>query len=131
MYLPMFLLSFGFSAPVAGFPQYLSSLGASLAGVGLIISLAGVGNLMADLPGGMILGRARLRSVMIVSFVAAAAASVGIAVTHDVVIIGFLRLVTGTMTSVVVTAIMTYVRLTVPASSRGRALSLVGGSFRA
>ena len=131
VYLPMFFLSIGISAPVAGFPQYLGGLGASLAVIGLIVSLQGIGNLISDLPGGMIITRVRLRSVMIVCYLAAAGVSIGLSLTRSVVVIGALVLVAGTMTSVVVTAMMTYVRLTVPTASRGRALSVVGGSLRA
>ncbi|MCK4515212.1 MAG: MFS transporter [Spirochaetaceae bacterium] len=131
IYLPMFLLSAGISAPVAGFPQYLGGLGASLAIVGLVVSLQGIGNLISDLPGGMILTRMRLRPVMIVCYLTAAGASIGLSLTSNLVVIGALVLVSGTMISVIVTAMMTYVRLTVPATSRGRTLSTVGGSFRA
>lgn len=131
VYLPMFLLSAGITAPVAGFPQYLGGLGASLAVIGLVVSLQGIGNLIGDLPGGMILTRVRLRSVMIVCNLTAAGASVGLALTSNVVVIGALILISGTMVSVIITAMMTYVRLTIPATNRGRALSTVGGSFRA
>jgi len=126
----MFLLSAGVTAPVAGFPQYLGGLGASLAIIGLVVSLQGIGNLISDLPGGIILTRARLRPVMIVCYLATAGASVGLSLTSNIVVIGALVLVSGTMISVIITAMMTYVRLTVPATSRGRALSTVGGSFR-
>ena len=53
VYIPMFLLSVGISAPVAGFPQYLGGLGASLTLIGVVVTLQGVGNLISDLPGGM------------------------------------------------------------------------------
>ena len=61
VYTPMFLLSAGVTAPVAAFPQYLGGLGASLAVIGLVVSLQGIGNLISDLPGGIILARVRLR----------------------------------------------------------------------
>jgi MFS family permease len=130
VYLPMFLLSTGISAPIAAFPQYLAGLGASLATIGVIVSLRGIGNLISDLPGGMILSRGRLRPVMIVSFLVSGCAGLGLAFTHSIAVIGMLRLVTGFANSIVITAMMTYVRLTIPANVRGRALSMAGGSMR-
>ena len=130
VYLPMLLVSVAVAAPVAVFPQYLSGLGASLAVVGVVISLRGIGHLISDLPGGIILSRFRLRSVMLICFAVASAASAGIALARSVALIAVLVLASGTMTSVVTTAMMTYVRLTVPPHVRGRALSAVGGALR-
>jgi MFS family permease len=130
VYLPMVLLSVGVAAPVAAFPQYLSSLGATLAVVGVVVSLQGIGNLIIDVPGGLILARFPVRRVMFVCVAAATAASSAIALTRDVFTIGALTLVGAAARSVIITAMMTYVRLTVPPGSRGRALSFVGGSLR-
>jgi MFS family permease len=44
--------------------------------------------------------------------------------------IGILILLSGASLSFVITAMMTHVRVAIPASTRGRALSLVGGSLR-
>ena len=126
----MLLLAIGITAPTPAFPQYLTGLGASVAIIGLVISLRGVGNMIADIPGGVILGRVPIRFVAITAFGVAAVASVGIALARSVAVIGLLTLVLGSMTAVVATAMMTYVRSAMPAQSRGRALSLVGGSMR-
>ncbi|MFW5717532.1 MAG: MFS transporter [Spirochaetota bacterium] len=130
VYVPVALLSLGVSAPVAGFPQYLGGLGAAVAVVGVVIAMRGVGNLLGDMPSGLVLGRWRLRSVVFTALVAAGVTSAAMATVRSVVVIGVLVLLTGAMTSVVVTAMMTYVRMTVPASVRGRALSLTGGAVR-
>lgn len=130
VYLPMVLLSVGMTAPVAAFPQYLASLGASVAVVGVVISMRGVGNMVSDLPGGLILGRVRLRIVVQVALLLASAASAAMALIPHVAVIGALVVVMGTASSVMVTAMMTYVRISVPADLRGRALSLTGGSVR-
>ena len=67
VYLPMLLLSAGMAVPSAAFPQYLGELGASVAVVGVILSLRGLGNLIIDLPGGILLGRVGLRPVTVIS----------------------------------------------------------------
>jgi MFS family permease len=130
VYVPMILVSLAISAPVAGFPQYLAGLGATVAVVGVVISMKGLGNVVSDLPSGIILGRVRLRRVVQVALLLAAIASACMALIDSVPAIAMLVLVTGTMTSMVVTAMMTYVRIAVPAGSRGRALSLTGGAVR-
>ena len=130
VYLPMSLISLAIAAPSAAFPQYLGSLGAGVAVVGAVISLRGVGNVLSDLPSGIILGRYRLDVVVKISLILATASSVGMALARNVTAIGAFVLINGFMTSVVVTAMMTYVRVRVPAGNRGRALSLVGGSVR-
>ncbi|MFW5814610.1 MAG: MFS transporter [Spirochaetota bacterium] len=130
VYLPMVLLSVGMTAPVAAFPQYLASLGASVAVVGVVLSMRGVGNVVSDLPGGLILGRVRLRIVVQIALLLASAASTVMALVPSVAVIGGLVLLMGTASSVMVTGMMTYVRISVPADLRGRALSLSGGSIR-
>lgn len=130
VYLPMILVSVAITAPIAGFPQYLSGLGASVAIVGVVISLRGVGNIVGDMPAGIILGRFRLRGVVQIALILAGVASTAMSLIPTVAAAAILVLVTGTMTTVVVTAMMTYVRIAVPAAQRGRALSLTGGSVR-
>ena len=61
VYLPMVLLSTAIAAPSAAFPQHLGDLGASLAVIGFVISLTGIGNMIIDLPSGLILGRRPVR----------------------------------------------------------------------
>lgn len=130
VYLPMVLLSIGIAAPVPAFPQYLASLGASVAVVGVVISLRGVGNMISDLPGGLILGRFRLRTIVQTVLLLSSASSAVMAIVPDVATIAVMVLLMGITTSVVITAMMTYVRIAVPADSRGRALALNGGSLR-
>ena len=126
----MLFLSAGMAVPSAAFPQYLGELGASVAVVGLILSLRGLGNLISDLPGGILLGRVGFRPVTVVSVLIAFVASLVIWLVRDVATIGVLTLVSGASVSLVVTGMMTHVRATVPPDQRGRALSLVGGSLR-
>lgn len=130
VYVPMVLLSLGLSAPVAAFPQYLGGLGASVGMVGVVIAMQGVGNMASDLPGGLVLGRFRLRTVVLTVLFSAGVTSAAMALVRSVAVIGALVFVTGFMVSIVVTANMAYVRLAVPAASRGRALSLSGGAIR-
>jgi len=127
----MTLLSTGIAVPSAAFPQYLGSLGASLAVVGIVVSLTGIGNMIIDLPSGIIIGRYPIRPIIVTALAICAACSVGIALAQGIVLIGLFTLVGGTSRSIIITAMMTYVRLTVPPAVRGRALSAVGGSLRA
>jgi MFS family permease len=130
IYLPMALLAIGLSAPVAILPRYLGSLGASVAIVGLVLSLRGFGNLVSDAPGGILLGRFRLRLIVGWALLGATAASVLLPLAGSSATVAISILLSGIATSLVVTASMTYVRNTVAADVRGRALSLVGGTVR-
>lgn len=130
VYAPMLLLSIGISAPAAIFPQYLVSLGAGVAVSGIVLSLRGLGNLLTDLPGGLLLGRVRLESVMGLSLAVAVVSSLGLALSGSIAGVSGWVLLSGAATSVTVTSCMTSVRRTVPAAIRGRALSLIGGSVR-
>ena len=130
VYVPMLLLSFAIAAPSAIFPQYLLSLGAGIALSGVIVSLRFAGNLATDLPGGLVLGRARIRGVMAAALSTAAVSAVGMALARSVFAVSVWVFLSGASTSVVVTACMTYVRRTIGSEIRGRALSLIGGSVR-
>lgn len=130
VYTPMTLVSIAIAAPSAAFPQYLGGLGATVGIVGLVLSFRAVGNLISDLPGGILLGRYRIRSILKTAIFVAGAASLAMVFVQNIAAIAALILLTGIMSSVVITAMMTYVRLRVPPDSRGRALSLVGGAVR-
>jgi MFS family permease len=130
VYLPMMLVSVATSAPSAAFPQYLGALGASVAAVGIVISLRGFGNLASDLPGGLVIGRFPVGAVLKIALLLSAVSSVAMAFVRSVAAVGVLVLLTGFTGSIVVTGMMTYVRVRIPADNRGRALSLVGGSVR-
>ena len=130
VYLPMGCLSFSWSCMIPAFPTYLAALGAGVAAIGLALSMRGIGQLVSDLPGGVIMARFGLRRVMIVSYVVAILAGVVFLFAASVVTITLLLLVSGLFASVLVTGMMTLIRTTIDADVRGRASALAGGALR-
>jgi MFS family permease len=130
LYLPMVFLSAGMAAPIPGFPQYLSGLGASVGLIGLIISLRGVGNIIADIPGGLIIQRLGVRSVVLAFFTISTAMAAVIALVPVLWVIAIAKVLMGLSNAVITLGMMAYVRQTVVSAHRGRALSLAGGSLR-
>lgn len=130
VYLPMACLSFTWSSIVPAFPAYLSGLGAGVVTIGLAMSMRGIGQLASDLPGGVIMARFGLRRVVIVSYVVSILLNLALAFTASVVTIIVLLFASGLFSSVLVTGIMTLIRITIDADLRGRALALAGGALR-
>ncbi len=126
----MFLLATGLSASFPGFPGYVSGLGAGLTMVGVMVSLLGLGNILADLPAGFLIERFGDRRLIIMSSALASVAALGIAASANLGVIGALRTVVGLSHSTMLMSMMTFVRHTVPTAARGRSLAFVGGSLR-
>lgn len=130
VYIPMSFLATGMAAPTPAFPQYLAGLGASVALVGLIVSLRGVGRILSDIPGGLVVQRFGARRVMLTSLVLSGASALVIAESSVFWAIGAAKIVLGFANAVVTLGMMAYVRRTVASEHRGRALSFAGGSLR-
>jgi MFS family permease len=86
----------------------------------MVISLRGVGNMISDLPGGLILGRFRLRAIVKTVLLLSSVSSAVMAIVPDVATIAVMVLLMGITTSVVITAMMTYVRIAVPTDNPAR-----------
>ena len=130
IYIPMICLATGMAAPTPGFPQYLTGLGATVALSGLIVSLRGVGNIVSDIPGGVLVQRIGARRVIIACFGLSAITALIIAWSTAFWLIGLAKAVMGFANAVLTLGMMAYVRRTVAAEHRGRALSFAGGSLR-
>ncbi|MFP4409246.1 MAG: MFS transporter [Spirochaetaceae bacterium] len=130
VYLPVLLLSFSWSALAPSFPQYLAGLGAGVTVVGLVVAMKGIGQVASDLPGGLMLANWGERRITMISYVVAITSNLILFWIRSVLLIGFLTFASGFATSILLTTVMTLVRRTVPADSRGRALSGVGGALR-
>ena len=130
VYVPVFFVSRAWAGVTPALPAYLTGLGAGLAFVGVVVSMRGVGQVVSDLPGGMIISRFGLERVVTLSYILSIVANSGLIVARSLPVITLLVFLSGLFSSILITGIMTYVRLTVPALIRGRALSLVGGSLR-
>jgi MFS family permease len=130
VYLPTFLMAVGVGAVIPVLPLYAKELGASLAGIGLLLALRGAGNLIFDLPAGTFVTRLGFRSSLLTAAVVTAAAAFVAAAFPKVAVLGAANTVLGAMMALWMLARWAYVRSVVAADQRGRALSLLGGVMR-
>ncbi|WP_375389550.1 MFS transporter [uncultured Amnibacterium sp.] len=131
VYLPGLLFSIGEGAIIPVIPVDAARLGGSLALAGFISALIMVGTLIGDIPSGWIVARVGERAAMIGS---AAAALLGLvlcllATVPAVLAVGVLLI--GVATASFALARQAFMTTFVPRSHRARALSLLGGMFRA
>ncbi|MDH2445273.1 MFS transporter [Amnibacterium sp. CER49] len=131
VYLPSLLFATGEGAVIPILPVSATRLGAPLALAGLIAGLLTVGQLIGDLPSGWIVARVGERRAMLGS---AAAALVGlllalVAPVPAVLALGVL--IVGIATASFALARQAFMTSFVPLAYRARALSLLGGMFRA
>lgn len=130
VYLPILLVAIAWGALAPALPEYLLTLGAPVALVGFAVGLRGLGQLVSDVPGGLLLERFGLRRMTVTAFLLSMLANGALVLVREVWAIVVLLFASGLFTSIVITAAMTAVRATVPPMWRGRALAAVGGSLR-
>ncbi len=126
----MFFLAFSTSVLTPSFPGYLSTLGAHVAAVGIVIAMYGVGQVTSDLPGGLLIARFGIVPVAFVSSAVSIATNVCLHFVSSISAIGGLMFLSGFFASILITTFMAFIRSTVDATQRGRALAGVGGALR-
>ncbi|WP_431280243.1 MFS transporter [Leifsonia poae] len=130
-FLPTLLFSIGEGAIIPIIPIAAGNLGASLAIAGLISAMVMVGELVGDIPSGWVVSRFGERPSMIAAAVVAIAGVIVclVAPNYWVLLVGIF--VVGLATAVFALARHAFMTSYVPAKYRARALSTLGGIFRA
>ncbi|GAA4737145.1 MFS transporter [Amnibacterium soli] len=131
VYLPGLLFSIGEGAVIPVIPVDAARLGGSLALAGFISALIMVGTLIGDIPSGWIVAKVGERTAMIGSAVAALAGLLLCILATAPAVLGIGVLLIGIATASFALARQAFMTTFVPASHRARALSLLGGMFRA
>ena len=130
-YLPALLFCIGEGAVIPLVPIIAQQQGASIGVAALIASMLMVGQLIGDLPAGVLVRRIGERWAMIG---AAAVAIVGLLIscfTSEPIVLALGMVIVGSATSVFALARHAYLTVAVPLRYRARALSTLGGIFRA
>jgi MFS family permease len=130
-FLPTLLFSTGEGAIIPIIPTVAHSLGATLAIAGLIASMIMVGEVFGDIPSGWLVARMGERTAMIGG---AFLAVVGLAIATfapNPWVLGVGILLVGLATAIFALARHAFMTSFVPQKIRARALSTLGGSFRA
>jgi MFS family permease len=130
-FLPTLLFSIGEGAMIPLIPLVADGLGASLAFAGFIAAMVMVGELVGDIPSGAVVSRFGERNSMIgASLLAILAVLVCIVAPNPVVLLVGIFLI-GLATAVFALARHAFMTSYVPVAYRARALSTLGGVFRA
>ncbi|GAB6858491.1 MFS transporter [Microbacterium xylanilyticum] len=131
VYLPTLLFSLGEGAVVPLIPVIAAGRGATLASAGLIASALVVGQLCGNIPAGWLVSRVGERHTMVI---AGALSLVGVAagaLAPSLVVFTIAVFVVGMSAAAFGLARHAFMTTRVPLEFRARALSLLGGSFRA
>ena len=131
VYLPSLLFATGEGAIIPIIPVAAVHLGASLALAGFIAALITVGQLIGDLPSGWIVARIGERNAMLGSAVAALLGLVVALLAPNPFVLAIGVLLVGIATASFALARQAFMTSFVPRAYRARALSLLGGMFRA
>ncbi len=130
-FLPTLLFSTGEGAIIPIIPTVAHSMGATLAIAALIASMIMVGEVFGDIPSGWLVARVGERTAMIGG---ALVAVVGLGVATfapNPLVLGLGILLVGLSTAVFALARHAFMTSFVPEHMRARALSTLGGTFRA
>ena len=111
-------------------PLFTRELGGSVAMVGIIMAIRGIGPLVLNIPSGLIISKFGNRRTLMLSVLVTLFAAIGARFVQSVAQLAVLSFFMGAMRSTWNMACVGYVRAVVPAHQRGRAISAIGGINR-
>jgi MFS family permease len=129
--LPTLLFSIGEGAIIPMIPRVAGDLGATLAIAGLVAALLMVGELVGDIPSGWLVARVGERPAMIGASLLSIIGLVVCVLSPNPWALGFGIFLVGLATAVFALARHAFMTSFVPIAYRARALSTLGGTFRA
>src|SRR5262245_44488806 len=130
VYLPTFLLAFGQGMLVPTLPLYALRFNDSFSLASLVVSAAGIGTVLADVPSGVLLDRIGRRRAMMIGTIAIALSTVGLALADSYGLLIVFRLIAGVGTALWNISRMAYLAESTAPQARGRAISTFGGISR-
>ena len=130
VYLPSLLFSVGIGAMTPMIAVSAVNLGAGAAGAALLVSLLPVGQIIADVPAGVLAARLGDRSAMIASSLVAMLALAGCALAPNLATLALAVLLTGATNSVYGLARQAHLTEVIAPMRRARAMSTLGGVAR-
>jgi len=130
VYLPTFLLAFGQGMLVPILPLYALTFSDSFSLASLVVSAAGIGTVLADVPSGVLLDRIGRRRSMMIGTISIAICTVGLALATTYWLLIAFRLIAGVGTALWNISRMAYLAESTAPHARGRAISTFGGISR-
>lgn len=130
VYLPMILGTLGFGILIPVLPLYLTDSGIGLRDASIVLAGAGLGAALGSLPIGSFLARTGERTTLLTSLAAMAILTPLLGVTTVVAALLALRAASGAASAALRLSRQTYIARRVLAERRGRAMAMIGGSYR-
>ncbi len=130
VYLPIIAGTVGLGMLIPVLPLYLAAEDVSLQMTSVVLAGVGIGAALGGLPAGALLARLSERRVMSAALVILAICTAALGVTTMAVGLLALRLASGAANTALRLSRQTYITRRVTFAVRGRAMSLIGGSFR-
>lgn len=130
VYLPAFLFSAGWGMIIPVTPLFAKHLGASLGVVGFVVTMKGIGTLLFDLPAGILVAKVGTRQTMIIASFGTIVVSALTGLMPNIIALSLLSLAMGGCQSAWMLSRNAHLRIAVSSARRGRAISMLGGSFR-
>ncbi len=131
VYIPAFLLMMGQAVILPTLPTFsIDELGASLVLAGLVVSAKDFGTMVFDVPAGMLASRLGLRNSMIIGVLLFMIAAIGAGFSNNYWVLFATRILAGGSFALWSISRFTYMALTIPSSSRGKASAVFGGVGR-
>ena len=129
-YGPTLLVSIGHGAVLPLIALSARDLGASVGLAAFMVALAGIGQLIGDLPAGALAARIGEQRALVAACSLDAVAMVGAFLAQSLVLLGVAIFVTGLAAAVFSLARQAYLTEAIPFRWRARALSTLGGTLR-
>ena len=130
VYVPSVAGTLGIGLLLPVLPLYLRDVGLSFSEVAVVLGAVGIGAMIGGIPSGSTMAHHDERALMAVSLVIMAASTAVFGLTTAVMALVALRFAFGVGFVGLRLSRQTYVTARVETGARGRALSLIGGSFR-
>jgi MFS family permease len=130
VYVPIVAGNLGLTMLVPVLPLYLTDSGMSLRLASIVLAALGLGASLGGLPTGALMSRFGERVVLIVAIAVFALSTAALGFTTMALVLAALRLASGAANGALRLSRQTYITRRVAAGVRGRAMSLIGGSFR-
>lgn len=130
VYLPTFLFAVGQGAAIPMLPLIALDMGLSVPVAGLLVGLRAIGNLLFDIPAGMLVSRFGERKAMMFGAVLLSIVAIGIGSRPSLALLVVFVLLMGAAWSIWLLARLSYATEVAPLQHRGRVMSMMGGATR-
>lgn len=130
VYLPVTAGTVGVAILVPVLPLYLQDSGLSLRATSIVLAAVGAGAAIGSLPAGSLIARVGERRVLFGALGLLAVSTALLGVTTTVIALVALRMAAGASNAALRLSRQTFIARRVAGERRGRAMAMIGGSFR-